>query len=530
MKKRSAPFRKKTKITAQITTIPATITAALLMIIIMLTGTITAVWATTEAVPTENGTSIDEPSPTEPLRNEAQTVAAGDGSSNTQGDEGLAEEAQVGTAEEPSSSSNQSESTTIAEEDESSNEGPMFEGPSVPLNQTEIVEPLENVTSTTTSNATATNTTNSTTTRPNGKIAFLKGVNGESEFDEIFVMSADGGEQTLLISNDEYVQTRHPTWSPDGQKIAFSSLREDIDDREGIFVMNVADGDSNVTRLIDGVQPSWSPDGEKIAFVGDGGIYAMNADDGSGVTRLTDDPESDSFPTWSPDGEKIAFQRGGEFENSSEIYVMNAEDGSGVTRLTNNNVPDFQPTWSPDGERIAFVSLRDNPGGESEIYVMNAADDGSGVTRLTDDPESDSFPTWSPDGEKIAFVSLRDTETEREHNAIFLMNAEDGGNVTGLTDTDAWYSELNWGGTTTSPPADRGNNSSNAQTPPQQTIDNTISTPPQQAIEKAIAAIQNLDGIPQNVKTKLIALLRQGIDFLNNGTTTLPPPLRTNMP
>src|SRR3989442_7570494 len=64
--------------------------------------------------------------------------------------------------------------------------------------------------------------------------------------------------------------------------------------------------------------------------------------------------------------QKIAF--GSDRDGNPEIYVMNA-DGSGVTRLTNNPATDFQLAWSPDGTKIAFRTDRD---GNWEIYVMNA--------------------------------------------------------------------------------------------------------------------------------------------------------------
>jgi len=57
-----------------------------------------------------------------------------------------------------------------------------------------------------------------------------------------------------------------PSWSPDGSKIAFWS---DRDGNSDIYVMN-ADG-SEQTRLTDNSasdqEPAWSPDGRRVAFV-----------------------------------------------------------------------------------------------------------------------------------------------------------------------------------------------------------------------------------------------------------------------
>ena len=205
-------------------------------------------------------------------------------------------------------------------------------------------------------------------------------------------------------------------------KIAF------VTDRDGnfeIYVMN-ADG-SGQTRLTNDpasdLGPAWSPDGTQIAFAsdrdGNSEIYVMNAD-GSGQKRLPGDSAFDGVPAWSPDGTKITFTslRDGNFE----VYVMDA-DGSDQTNISDNGAQDGFSAWSPNGSKIAFATDRD---GNAEIYTMN--EDGTGQINVTNNPAADGRPAWSPDGSKIAFDTDRDGNSE-----IYTMNP-DGSKQTRLPD------------------------------------------------------------------------------------------------
>jgi Tol biopolymer transport system component len=70
----------------------------------------------------------------------------------------------------------------------------------------------------------------------------------------------------------------------------------------------------------------------------------MNSD-GTGLNRLTNNPEPDGGPAWSPDGSKIVFGSNRD-ENNGEIYTMNS-NGTALDRLTNNTTGDGEPDWQP---------------------------------------------------------------------------------------------------------------------------------------------------------------------------------------
>ncbi len=272
-----------------------------------------------------------------------------------------------------------------------------------------------------------------------GKIVFKSDRDGN---EEIYVMNADGSNQTNVSNNSAY--DGEPAWSPDNTKIAFKTKR---DGNEEIYVMD-ADG-SNPTNLsnnsADDAYPAWSPDGTRIAFRsnrdGNWEIYVMDTGGGNQF-NLSNNSANDAYPAWSPDGTKIAFRSNR--DGNHEIYVMNA-DGSNQTNLSNNSADDAYPAWSPDGTRIAFRSNRD---GNYEIYVMNA--DGSNQINICPNDARDNFPAWSPDGTKIAFMSDRDGNSE-----IYAMSA-DGSNQTNISRNGTDDAEPAWssaGVIVTPPPA-----------------------------------------------------------------------------
>lgn len=231
--------------------------------------------------------------------------------------------------------------------------------------------------------------------QPTGRLAFVSERDGNRE---IYVMNADGGEQTNLTRNP--AADTQPDWSPDGTRIAFVSDRGNYQE---IYVMG-ADGSQPVrlsSHEYEEWAPDWSPDGQRIVFscgdtMGGRNLWVMNAD-GSGRQALTKGSDFHDSPRWSPDGKYIvyALRYRNDGHSNQQIYVMNA-DGSGVTRLTTGSSTDYAPIWSPDGSKILFNSYAIE--GAYELHVMNA----DGSDRFNEPSMGSILPTWSPGGRFIA--------------------------------------------------------------------------------------------------------------------------------
>lgn len=209
---------------------------------------------------------------------------------------------------------------------------------------------------------------------------------------EIALVDPTTGDITNL-SRSPTSEDRYPCWSPDGQRIAFTS------DRDGepfqLYVMD-ADG-ANVKRVVNRkatcYMPSWA--GDRIVF----GLHGAKPEmasvkpDGTDLTVLGEGHD----PCLSPDGKRIAYT--GHVPGGVTVFVMNA-DGSDKKVLVPepNPVGAVFPSWSPDGKQIVFSK---NVGKALELFLVNS--DGSGLKRLTTFDKVATPAAWSPDGKWISF-------------------------------------------------------------------------------------------------------------------------------
>ncbi len=98
--------------------------------------------------------------------------------------------------------------------------------------------------------------------------------------------------------------------------------------------------------------PTFSPDGQQVAFQWQGekrdnwDIYLKMVDSPE-VRRLTTEAAVDVMPSWSPDGRQIAFQRAPAWGESGKIHLVSPIGGS--DRKLGDLPVDGPLSWSPDG-------------------------------------------------------------------------------------------------------------------------------------------------------------------------------------
>lgn len=277
----------------------------------------------------------------------------------------------------------------------------------------------------------------------------------------IFLRPLIGGAERRIV-DARFADIGGTTVSPDGRFVAFGArerddlpyklLRVDLDD---LGLETLLEPSAGVERDF---SPTWSPDGESIAFgralgsMGDEDLWLLPLVGGPGGVadrprRLSFDREYISGATWMPDGASLVYssRRSG----FSQLWQLFLDGGSralstsltrlmvpsisrdgrhlGVTRkIVEHNIwfaesptetprrlvastrLDLSPTFAPDGRTLAFISHRS---GNPELWISRR--DGSNLQRLTDFGGLQvQHPRWSPDGSRLV-VETREAEGNR---------------------------------------------------------------------------------------------------------------------
>jgi Tol biopolymer transport system component len=120
---------------------------------------------------------------------------------------------------------------------------------------------------------------------------------------QLCTLAADGSDIQVVVA-DPNSYDEEGVYSPDGTRIAYRAI---INGQHDIWIVDLATGAKhNLTNDADvDIEPDWSPDGQWIAYGSlkagqpNFDLYIMRPD-GSDVRRITSDPAKEANPVWGP--------------------------------------------------------------------------------------------------------------------------------------------------------------------------------------------------------------------------------------
>ena len=245
---------------------------------------------------------------------------------------------------------------------------------------------------------------------------------------QIYVVGSDGSTEPVQLTEGDF-ESMSPTWSPDGEWIAFVSAREDDWDTKlvsDLFVVAAGGGDPVKVTGSDGqcAFPAWSPDGALIAFFYVPGVFddprhaqlAVVPAKGGELRLLSESLDRNCFPyppirppAW--DGDSIVFAV--EDAGNNDLYRV-AADGSGLTAVLRGlGVTGFDAA----GGNLVYTGS--TPATFSELYLG-----GEPATQLTaaftsrrELAEPERFVAVSKDGSEVE-AWICDPPDSRKASAI----------------------------------------------------------------------------------------------------------------
>ena len=219
----------------------------------------------------------------------------------------------------------------------------------------------------------------------------------------IVYLDREGHEEPYRAEARAY---RWPRFSPDGRRLAVAVMEQGNRDvwihglaretRTRLTFDSARDGDDGQV---------WTPDGQRVVFSSnrEGGVYNLfwKAADGTGrVERLTTSPNRQYPSSFSPDGKSLVF---GEYKGGSgaDIHLLSMEGEHTSQPLIQTEFDEGFPRTSPDGRWIAYHS---SESGQFEVYVRPFPNVEDGKSVISTD--GGVHPVWGPDGRELFYRSV----------------------------------------------------------------------------------------------------------------------------
>jgi Tol biopolymer transport system component len=240
-------------------------------------------------------------------------------------------------------------------------------------------------------------------TSSTGVLAYRASVGRVSEMKWL---DRQGRQVSSPASGRLYVQA---ALSPDEHRVA-TVIESDAgnDSSRDIWVLDLARS-GVATRLTsaprEDASPTWSPDGTRIAFssIRNGGpdLY-VKASNGTGDEEVLLRSDQGKYVNhWSRDG-FLLYTTGYDPITKYDLWVLPVDGDRTAAPFLQTQFNEYQGQFSPDGRWVAYVS---DESGRPEVYVQPFSTSSRGGERVTISNSGGTQPRWRPDGKELFYVA-----------------------------------------------------------------------------------------------------------------------------